>query len=153
YLKYYHRVQECRCFNGLFEPGFELLTLLIATTGASPEIYLSVVAALLVLSVWSFLNNLCSLFEFNSVVAWKMRFAVLSIVLMSPFFFSGSVNVIRHGLSAFLVLNAAILVLRGQWFTAAMSGVLSVLIHRTAVLYLPFLPFVRSSRRYNELLP
>lgn len=153
YLEYYHRVQSCRCLDGRFELGFKVLTLLIAITGASATTYLSILAGLLIVLTWAFLKNLSSLVRFNSAVRWKVRLAVLACVLISPFFFQGSVNVLRHGLSAFFLLNATILMLRGKWFGATTSAVLSVLFHRTALLYLVVLPLFLTvrARRYKML--
>lgn len=140
YVRYYDVVRDCRCLVGRYELGFEFLTLLVALTGAPPTVYLSVVAGLLVWLVWNFQRNLVRIVGDSAVVNWKLRIAVLTLILVSPFFFSASVNVLRHGLSAFMILNCALLIQRKRWVQASGLGIAAILFHRTAVLYLVLLP-------------
>lgn len=137
YVRNYYRVRDCACLEGKFEPGFQILTFLVASTGVSSATYLSILAALLVLLVWLFLNNMSQMFNYSNVIVWKTRLATLIFILISPFFFNASVNVLRHGLSAFFLLNTATFFLRNQWSRVILFGLLAVLFHRTALLYLP----------------
>lgn len=137
YVRNYYRVRDCACLEGGFEPGFQILTFLVASTGVSSATYLSILAALLVLLVWLFLNNMSQMFDYSNVIVWKTRLATLIFILISPFFFNASVNVLRNGLSAFFLLNTATFFLRNQWSRVILFGLLAVLFHRTALLYLP----------------
>lgn len=149
YVRNYYRVQECACLEENYELGFQVLTLMIASTGAPPSAYLSVLAGLLIFLVWLFLNNVTSLVGYSKVLTWKLRLATLGVILVSPFFFSASVNVLRHGLSAFFVLNAAMFMLRGRWSRVILFALMAALFHKTGVAYLAILPawVLTSTRR------
>lgn len=148
YATHYYRTQDCKCLVGGYELGFKLLTYFVAMTGASIEVYFTVVASVLFLAVWITLSQFIMLLDVPIPERWRVRTAMLSLVLVSPFFLSASINVLRHGISAFFLLTSIALFLRRKWVSAICVFSLAALFHRTALLYVFVFPCLKLGGRH-----
>lgn len=148
YIGNFGELKFCQCLDPIFEPGFQLLTLTLAELGASPRVYLMSLSAaglLLVFAVSRSVGLLAEDFglERNTVADWT-----LMLFLVSPFFISSQINLVRQGLAALLVINGLFAWLRSRHAVAVALFGLSVSIHFTAVMLIALLSLVGLSLRW-----
>lgn len=114
-----------------FEPGFVLLTRLVAMSGLDSRVLFFLVPVLLGLSYHRLAS---SIFGARSALT-VLAFAGL---LVYPFFFSLTANVIRQGVAMALVFYTMLKLLDGHPGRARLAAVSGLFFHRSSIILLPW---------------
>lgn len=129
YLSNYSEVLRCACITDTFEIGFQFLVYIISRFSAPEEVYLFLVALFSVLILSYFVKRVC---------AKESQYITLSILIISPFFSSVLINGVRQGLAAMIIFLAGTYWDKNKIIFFVLL-LLSVTIHKSSVLILPFL--------------
>lgn len=147
YVSYYRTVVSCQCIpDGRFELGFGLITYLVAATGASAKVYLWALAMLLNVV----LLRVCShLIRFARLERYWFLFVVLVIgwMLVSRWYVVATVNGLRQGLADMFLYLALAAFLNRHRKEALVAFVAALLIHRSVLMVVPFIPLMFLGRR------
>ncbi|KTD18958.1 hypothetical protein EAW55_02165 [Legionella jordanis] len=97
-------------------------------------------------------------FKLSSLLQYKVQRSTLFFLLgifffLSPFFFSATVNVLRHGTAIFALFIFYISLISGfELFTLAIAVIFAIGFHHTAIISLAFSPLVFLPKRWLLLL-
>lgn len=129
-----------------FEPGFVLLTGMLAATGMSVVAYQCALFAFMLLTVvLSSRRYFAYLSDERGYLTYLT--ATLLFLLVSPVFVNATINAMRQGLASLLVFTALLSFYRHQWRSFFLYGALAVSIHYSSALYLIFAPALLLSVR------
>lgn len=141
YIKAYDLLRE-QIGSGRFEYVFGVLQNLFSFFALPVCIFLSfisLISFLALIIITSELNNLFKKTQGN----YRLYLLLTSILFFSPFFFASQVNVIRHGVSIFFLIAVYLLILnRSHWIGVGILSVLAIGFHKTAIIYLCFVPLL-----------
>lgn len=148
YKNFFYSSVECECIQNYFEVGFNHLTYIISFLTKSAEIYLSVISfcilyGLLLISKYIYKRNEGKIGNSYIYDSW-----VLIFIFSSTFIFSATVNGLRQGLAAPLIIFTIALTLDGKIFKAIITGIAAASIHKSSILYLAFMPILLMPSKY-----
>lgn len=136
YASFYYSL-DARFLESRFEPGFLALSRALRTAGFSLQFYFGLLFVLLITLHLAATLHIARALKLN--VSRQILSAVaLGVLFAWPFFPSAAVNGIRQGLSAPLTLISIIFVYQRRWLAYAISTLLAISFHFTAVLFAPF---------------
>lgn len=132
-------------YEGRFEPGFVFLMSLVGFVGEGYRAFLFVSSFLMLFFSYCSLMYLARLD--GLVLRGELCFSLFLIgfIIISPFFFSMQVNILRHGLAAPFLLLAYCLFEDKRYFCFAIFACLSVFFHWSSAYFLALLPLTRLS--------
>lgn len=122
-----------------FEPGFVLVTRLLAATGIGVIAYQWALFGILLLTVWVASRRY---FDYLGGERGYLTFltASLAFLFVSPMFVNAAINAVRQGLASLLVFAALLAFHRRQWRAFIGFGILATGFHYSALLYLACAP-------------
>jgi hypothetical protein len=138
YQAYFVNTQSCMCLSPPFEPGFQVLTVAIAALGVGSPVYFFVLSLAMFFMVNAIAAEMCRQAGYSLSSARLFRYLILALFLISPFFASANVNVLRSGISGLLVIYALIALSDRRWKAWFAVSALAVSMHYSSLLYVLF---------------
>jgi len=135
-----------------FEPGFVLLTGILAHAGVSVVAYQCALFAFMLLTI------VLSTRRYLAYLTGELRgyltylSAGLLFLFISPVFVNASINAVRQGLASLLVFTALLSFHRRQWRSFFVYGALAASMHYSSLLYLLFAPVLLLSVRWLRIV-
>ncbi|RUL72702.1 EpsG family protein [Dyella choica] len=133
-----------------FEPGFLLMSRLLAMTGASVELYQCTLFGLLLIFAMLAARRF---FDYLGSTRGYLTFLIASLafLLISPMFVNASINAVRQGLSSLPVFIALLAFHQRQWRSFFIWAVIATCFHYSALLYLAFAPLLLFNPKFLRL--
>jgi hypothetical protein len=133
-----------------FEPGFLMVTRLLAMAGVSLHVYQCVLFGLLLVFA---LVAARRYFDYLGGTRGGVTFVIASLafLLISPMFVNASINAVRQGLSSLPVFIALLAFHQRQWRSFFIWGVIGTCFHYSALLYLVFAPLLLFNLKFLRL--
>ena len=137
YAGFFQSLNGAGGYETRFEPGFVLVTRILAAIGFSIAGYQMMLFGLLLLTAVFAARYY---HEYLGARQGLLTFLVASLMflLFSPMFVNASINAVRQGLAALLVFTALLAFQRRQWGTSFMYGLLATSFHYSSLMYLVF---------------
>ena len=135
YQAYFASTQSCMCLNPPFEPGFQVLTMVVAALGVGSAVYFFVLSLAMFFIVNAIAAEMCRQAGYGTESARLFRYLILALFLISPFFVTANINVLRSGISGLLVVYALLALSDRRWKAYLAVSALAVSIHYSSLLY------------------
>jgi hypothetical protein len=134
-----------------FEPGFLLITRLLAFIGFSVEGYQMALFGILLTTA---IIAVCRYYHYLGAKHGLLTFltASLMFLLFSPMFVNASINAVRQGLAALLVFTALLAFQQRQWRNFFIYGAVATSFHYSAAMYLVFAPLLFLNLKFLRLI-
>lgn len=139
YRAMYELVMGCQCLLHKVEPGFDYLMLSMARLHLSTSQYLAVVSAIQFGLTIYVAKRMAIFLNYQQVQSIKWVLIFMGLMLVSPFFMSAQVNVLRQSISVLFVLLVAISLLQGRYYQSFLWALLAISFHTSALMFLVFL--------------
>lgn len=129
---------DINTFEYLFSASCRLFAFLNLSVGAFLS-FISLLSFLSLIIIALVLNK-----QFNERQGnYRLYLLLCALLFISPFFYAAQVNVIRQGVVIFFLSAVYLLILnRAHWITWGIFSVLALGFHKTAIIFLCFIPFL-----------
>ncbi|MDX1347439.1 MAG: EpsG family protein [Thiomicrorhabdus chilensis] len=139
YRAMYELVKGCQCLLHKVEPGFDYLMLSMARLHLSTPQYLAVVSAIQFGLTIYVAKRMALFLNYQQVQSIKWVLIFMGLMLVSPFFMSAQVNVLRQSISVLFVLLVALSLLQGRYYQSLLWALFAISFHTSALMFLLFL--------------
>lgn len=125
--------------------GFIFLARLVSIFTNDPSVFLVVVSSATSLLFLFYVSVASNIYDLSSKKEFFFQSIVISIILLSPFFFSLQTNIIRQGLACPLILIASYYIYKKNIIKFFVFSLIACLIHSSSLLFVIPLLFLNYS--------
>lgn len=141
YIFFFQRAEVCGCIPEEMEFLFGLVAWFVGSIGGGEEVFFGIISAIQFFLAVVLAISLGRYLEYkNSTFAFCLFF--ISLLLVFPFFLSMQVNVLRQGVSALFVANAAIFFQQRKRLLFISFCLLAIGFHYSALMYVATIPIL-----------
>lgn len=138
YVLYYNSICQGHLAQRQFEYFFHLIALFVSLFSTSSSVFLSLITLIDFILVAILVKKLLD-FADKKIDFYRLFFLLGTLFFLSPFFFSITVNVIRHGIAILsLFIFCILLAFRTNLLALIPLGAIALGFHRTSIIIIVF---------------